>query len=84
MTVATEAQVEAVAKAIWDAWRQQMRGTDMSYRQRCRLVRSVGMNVVDGLALTFSCADYPDWVRDMNGWDVESAAAAIAARSVQL
>jgi hypothetical protein len=32
------------------------------------------MAVVDGLALTYSCADYPPWVRDMNGWAVEDAA----------
>lgn len=51
---------------------------EMTYRQACKIVRSVGMDIVDGLALTFSCADYPDWVRDMNGWDVESAAERIA------
>lgn len=48
-------------------------------RQRA-LVRSVGMAVVDGLALTYSCSDYPDWVQNMNGWDVEGAAREIAAR----
>ncbi len=46
----------------------------MTYRMACRLVRSVGMDIEDGLALTFSCADYPGWVRDMNGWSVEDAA----------
>lgn len=45
-----------------------------AYRKACRLVRSLGMDVVDGLALTFSCADYPSWVRNMNGWPVEDAA----------
>jgi hypothetical protein len=55
----------------------------MTYRQQCRLVRSEGMAVVDGLALTYSCADYPAWVRDINGYDVESAAAEIAARRSQ-
>lgn len=52
----------------------------MTYRQQCALVRSIGMDVVDGLALTFSCADYPDWVRNMNGWNVEGAAAEIEHR----
>lgn len=52
----------------------------MTYRSACRLVRSVGMDVVDGLALTFSCADYPAWVLDMNGWDVETAAETIIRR----
>lgn len=50
----------------------------MTYRLACRAVRSVGMDVHDGLALTYSCADYPDWVRHMNGWDVESAAERIS------
>lgn len=49
-----------------------------TYRQACRLVRGVGMDVINGLALTFSCADYPDWVRDMNGWAVEDAAKTIS------
>lgn len=48
------------------------------YRSACRLVRSIGMDIVDGLALTYSCADYPAWVRDLNGWAVEDAAVAIA------
>ena len=49
----------------------------MTYRQACKIVRDIGMDVVDGLALTFACASYPDWVRDMNGWSVEDAATAI-------
>ncbi len=57
--------------------------TTRSRRTDCRLVRSVGMAVVDGLALTYSCADYPDWVREMNGWDVESAAETIARENSQ-
>lgn len=52
----------------------------MSYRRAARLVRDVGMDVDDGLALTFSCADYPDWIRGMNGWAVEDAAQEIAQR----
>jgi hypothetical protein len=44
-----------------------------------QIVRSVGLDVEDGLAFTFSCADYPDWLRDMNGWPVEDAAEKIAA-----
>ena len=46
----------------------------MNYRAACRTVRSLGMNIVDGLALTYSCADYPAWVRNMNGWSVEDVA----------
>jgi hypothetical protein len=46
----------------------------MNYRKACRIVRGLGMAVVDGLALTFSCADYPEWVRSMNGWTVEDVA----------
>lgn len=41
-------------------------------------VRSVGMDIEDGLALTFSCTDYPDWIREMNGWPIEDAAKEIA------
>lgn len=52
----------------------------MTYRQACKIVRNIGMDVADGLALTFSCADYPIWVRDMNGWAVEDAAVAAVAR----
>lgn len=47
----------------------------MSYRAACKLVRALGMDVVDGLGLTFSCAHYPAWVREMNGWPVEDIAA---------
>ena len=54
----------------------------MTYRQACKLVRSVGLDIVDGLALTYSCADYPGWVREMNGCGVEDAAKEIAAHEV--
>lgn len=57
-------------------------GKVMNYRSACRAVRVLGMDIVDGLALTFSCADYPAWVRDMNGWPVEHVAEA-AAKSAQ-
>lgn len=49
----------------------------MTYRQKCKIVRGAGMAVVDGLALTFACADYPNWMRDINGWSVEDAAIVI-------
>ena len=49
-------------------------GKVMNYRSACRAVRVLGMDIVDGLALTFSCADYPAWVRDMNGWPVKDVA----------
>ena len=49
----------------------------ISYQSDCRTVQSLGMGVVDGLALTFSCADYPDKIRNMNGWPVEHVAAAV-------
>ena len=55
----------------------------MTMRLACQLVRSVGMAVVDGLALTYSCADYPGWVRDMNGWAIEYAAQRIRAHTNQ-
>ena len=56
--------------------KQQMmkEGKVMNYRSACRAVRVLEMDIVDGLALTFSCADYPAWVRDMNGWPVKDVA----------
>lgn len=62
-------------------WHTEIEGhvaADVTYRQGCKLVRSVGMDVIDGLAFTFSCTDYPDWVREMNGWAVEDAAKTIS------
>lgn len=53
----------------------------MTYSNAIKIVRSIGMDVEDGLAFTYSCADYPDWVREMNGWAVEHAAHEIARRS---
>jgi hypothetical protein len=56
-------------------------GAALKYQTACRAVRALGMDVVDGLALTFSCTDYPAWVRNMNGWAVEDVARAIRDRT---
>lgn len=56
-------------------WHTEQQGHEvMPYLTACQLVEDAGMGIVDGLALTHSCADYPDWVRNMNGWSVEDAA----------
>jgi len=52
-----------------------MTGRSLSYRQACATVLEVGMDVVDGLAMTFACTDYPIRIRNLNGWSVEAAAA---------
>lgn len=52
----------------------------MTHRQAKQIVRSTGMDIEDGLALTFACADYPNWIRAMNGWPVDDAAEEIVAR----
>jgi hypothetical protein len=56
----------------------------VSYRTQKRIVESLGMAVVDGLGLTYSCADYPDWVRNMNGWPVEDIAHEVLTAAKQL
>lgn len=48
----------------------------MTYRAAVKITRALGMDVEDGLGFTFSCADYPAWIREMNGWPVEHIAEA--------
>lgn len=50
----------------------------MTYHAAVRAVKALEMDVEDGLGFTFSCADYPAWIRNMNGWPVEDIARALA------
>lgn len=60
---------------------------ELTYRRACKITRSLGMSVSDGLGFTVcggqlvNGEDAPDWVAEMNGWSVEEIARSAQARN---
>lgn len=48
------------------------------YGQKIRIVEAAELDVQDGLVFTFSGAEYPPPIANMNGWSVEETAKALS------